>query len=423
VLATYGLTNLVLPPDSTNLHSLHLHGEFTDASFLNPLWSLRTLRLNYAKITTLPSGLTNLVELSLDGNPLTNVSFLNDLKNLTDLSLSSCTLSNVTDLRFLNGLSQLRKLDLSYNDFTTFQLPPESGATNLVELNLAGNPLTNVSLLNLKYLTMLSLSRCALANQGDIRFLNASTHLRNLDIADNGFTSFQIPAELASLESLSLAGNSLTDFILTNSLPRLEELNLSGNALTQVNLAPAQRSLKRLNLSYNPLTELPFLEDFSQLEVLDFYTQNLTSFTLPWGLTSLKTLGLRIGMLVPSEVPTAESTAAKLKIIVVEPNFTYVGIPASTDLSRLTLHGHWKNRVSVLGLWMQPPTRRPDGKVGLRISGAAGRTVQVQASTNLVDWDNWQSVVLGTNGAELVDEPSSGPMRYFRPVRVPADER
>lgn len=415
-LTLYGaMTNLVFPSDLTNLHTLQLHGDFSGGAFLNPLWNLRTLILNYNRLTTLPPGLSNLVELSLSGNPLSDLSFLNDLQKLSELSLSGCALSNVTGLQFLNTLSQLRKLDLGYNGFTGFQLPPESRLTNLVELNLAGNSLAHVSLLNLERLTMLNLSRCTLANQADIHFLDALTHLRSLDLTGNRFNRFQIPAELTSLESLSLLENGLTNFILTQSLPKLEELNLGGNALTHVNLAPVQRSLKRLNLSYNPLTELPFLANFSQLEVLDFYTRDLTSFTLPWGLTSLRTLGLREGMLVPSEVPAAESEGAKLKITVVSPNFTYVGIPDSTDLSRLTLHGHWKNRVTVIGLWMRPPTPCPNGKIGFRISGAAGRTVQVQTSTDLANWDNWQSVVLGQNGAELFAEPSAS-QRYFRIV-------
>ena len=414
------VTNVVFPPDLTNLHTLRLHGNFADAAFLEPLWNLRTLALEYNRLETLPDGLTNIVELDLTGNPLTNVSFLSDLKNLTQLNLSDCTLSNETRLQVLNELTQLRKLDLSHNGVTSFPMSPESGLTNLVELDLWGNPLADLSFLNrLTRLTLLRIGSCALSNHTDLQFLNALTRLRVLDLRYNGITKFQVPRELVFLESLLLAENRLTSFVLANSYPRLEELDLRLNQLTAVDLAGARQSLKRVDLSGNPLTGVPFLENFSRLEVLDFYTRDLTTFTLPWGLTSLRTLGLRSGMLIPGELPSLAPKSAKLTIDVVSPNFTYVGIPASTDLSQLTLRGHWKNRVTVLGLWMRPPTLRPDGKIGLRISGAAGRTVQVQSSTNLVNWDNWQSVVLGENGAELVAEPSSAPMRYFRPVEVP----
>lgn len=395
-LGSYGLTNLVLPPVLTNLHTLQLFGELSDASFLSTLWNLRILNLNYTRLTALPSGLTNLVELQLDGNPLTNISFLDGLKKLTVLGLSSCTLSNVTDFQFLTELSQLRNLDLSYNEFTSFEPPTSARLTNLVELHLSGNPLAAASFHRLDGLTVLGLTGCGFTNQNDIHFLDRLTRLRRLD----------------------LGNNALGSFAMTNPMPELEDLDLRENKLTQVDLTGLQKSLKRVNLSYNYLAAVSFLENFSALEVLDFYTRDLTSFTLPWGLTSLKTLGLRAGLLNLSDVPYVGGTRAKLKIVIVSPNFTYVGIPASTDLSQLTVHGHWKDRITVLGLWMRQPELRPDGQIALRIRGAAGRTVEVQSSPDLQNWIHWRTVVLGQDGPELTEDMHSPAPRFFRVVPV-----
>jgi hypothetical protein len=57
------------------------------------------------------------------------------------------------------------------------------------------------------------------------------------------------------------------------------------------------------------------------------------------------------------------------------------------------------------------------GAIRFLLHGEAGLSVRVQRSTNLRDWENWQSVTLGAVPAELTD-PAAGaiPRRFYRAV-------
>jgi len=63
-----------------------------------------------------------------------------------------------------------------------------------------------------------------------------------------------------------------------------------------------------------------------------------------------------------------------------------------------------------------------DGSIRLPLSGASGLIVRVQRSTNLVDWVDWQTVVLDGRVKELLDGPAAAPLRFYRVV-VDQDKR
>jgi len=53
----------------------------------------------------------------------------------------------------------------------------------------------------------------------------------------------------------------------------------------------------------------------------------------------------------------------------------------------------------------------------LRVDGPRGVNVRLQRSTNLTDWENWQSVSFGVAPVEFSDsEAASAPRRFFRAI-------
>jgi hypothetical protein len=57
-----------------------------------------------------------------------------------------------------------------------------------------------------------------------------------------------------------------------------------------------------------------------------------------------------------------------------------------------------------------------DGRLRLRLSGASGQCVRVQRSTNLKDWEDWQTVTLEGTTCELSDDPSTASQRFYRAI-------
>src|SRR4028119_1331572 len=75
------------------------------------LSNLTELNLNSNEITDITplSALTNLTDLNLDWNEITDITPLSALTNLTDLNLSG---NQITDITGLSALTNLSKLDL-----------------------------------------------------------------------------------------------------------------------------------------------------------------------------------------------------------------------------------------------------------------------------------------------------------------------
>ncbi|MCP4541192.1 MAG: hypothetical protein GY832_29005 [Chloroflexi bacterium] len=84
--------------------------------------------------------MTNLEELYLSFNMITDFSLLSGLPNLKSLVLHYNT---ITDISPLNGLTKLEKLDLSYNTIT--DITPLSALTKLETLDLVSNMITDLS--------------------------------------------------------------------------------------------------------------------------------------------------------------------------------------------------------------------------------------------------------------------------------------
>ncbi|MEG4206540.1 leucine-rich repeat domain-containing protein [Microcoleus sp. Pol7_A1] len=111
--------------------------------------------------------LSNLTELNLDWNEITDFTPLSALTNLTYLNLSS---NQITDITGLSALTNLTYLNLSANQIT--DITGLSALTNLTHLNLSANQIT------------------------DITGLSALTNLTYLNLENNQITDLNLSSEL-----------------------------------------------------------------------------------------------------------------------------------------------------------------------------------------------------------------------------------
>ncbi len=177
------------------------------------LSNLTELNLNRNKITDITplSALTNLTSLNLYCNQITDITGLSTLTNLTSLTLSE---NQITDITGLSALANLTYLNLYHNQIT--DITGLSALANLTHLNLSSNQITDITGLSaLANLTRLILS----SNQiTDITGLSALTNLTALELNNNQITDISGLSALTNLTYLNLENNQITDLNLSSEL-------------------------------------------------------------------------------------------------------------------------------------------------------------------------------------------------------------
>ena len=185
---------------ATNLRELHLSQ--------NPITDLRPL-----------SNLTQLVGLHFWHVPVRPTDLdLRPLANLINLEMLSLEGNWISDVRPLMGLKKLRRLHLSNNQIEDVR--PLVGLTELWELFLERNPITDLAPLSGLNLTDLNISNNPI-KATNISPLAALKELRTLDLLNNGISDIRPLSGLTELRTLLLKGNPVKD------LAPLSGLNLT----------------------------------------------------------------------------------------------------------------------------------------------------------------------------------------------------
>ena len=158
--------------------------------------------------------------------------------------------------------------------------------------------------------------------------------------------------------------------------------------LTRLDLSGRGGSDTAPNLALNDFSPLAGLGSLTELELAN---NGLTRLTLPEGLTHLRYLN------------------------VLGNPISYLAVPKSMDLTQLVLEGFPIEQVTIL-LRIGPAMVEADGKIRLPIEGACGQRVKLQRSENLVDWEDWQTMILGGDGCGIIDAPGAIRQRFYRAV-------
>ncbi|CAK8537839.1 unnamed protein product [Lathyrus sativus] len=339
-------------------HLQQLNLAFNDFSMsslhagVGDLVSLTHLNLSYCNLTgNIPSQishLSKLVSLDISGfdsfirlNPFTWKKFIRNATKLKELYLDYVDMSsiNVSSLSMLNNLSSslvslslyntglqgylssdilllpnLQKLDLSFNEDLSGQLPMSNWSTPLRYLDLSYTAFSDkipYSIGQLKSLTHLSLLQCKLDGLIPPSLWNL-TQLTYLNLAANNFEGFIGDFSTHSLEYLDLSNNNLlghfpnsifelqnlTDLDLSSTnlsgvvhfhqfltFKNLHFLNLSHNSALSINihsksktLPPQFQYLSSTNSNHFP----KFLAPLANLNVLDLSNNNIHGKISKW---------------------------------------------------------------------------------------------------------------------------------------------
>ena len=276
------LTGLTL----TNLTELRLGGNaISDVSPLAGLTNLELLSLiatNTSDLSPL-SGLTNLTSLALSHNKIADVSPLSGLTNLTELRFWE---NQIEDISPLSGLTNLTQLGLGLNNVS--DISALSGLTNLTGLDLRGNNITDISALaGLTNLTDLTLSRNKIS---DLAPLVANTGLGKggtVDVADNPLNAASQSTHIPALQArgISVSFEVLVTISDANLRAAIEAAlrKASGAPITQAEMA----TMDSLTANKRGISDLTGLEYATNLTWLDLASNNITDISVLEGLTNL----------------------------------------------------------------------------------------------------------------------------------------
>jgi len=189
--------------------------------------------------------LSNLTELHLPSNQITDITPVSGFTNLTRLHLEN---NQITDITPLSGLNNLTSLHLETNSIT--DLTGLSPLINLRRLHLSNNPITDITgLSELTNLTRLFLSNTPIT---DITGLSALTNMFILNLHNNQITDITPVSGLTKLTRLILSSNQITDITPLSALTNQPEIYLYNNPITDLNL-PSELTQKYLTLKTAPI--------------------------------------------------------------------------------------------------------------------------------------------------------------------------
>ncbi|MDR0839004.1 MAG: leucine-rich repeat domain-containing protein [Oscillospiraceae bacterium] len=170
--------------------------------------------------------------------------------SLTVLQLVDIELTNaeIKPLKYMTNLTELRLIRNQISDIS-----PLKGLTNLTTLYLGGNKISDINVLNgLTNLTKLSLSKNQIS---DIDVLKGLTSLTELYLGGNKISDISVLKDLTGLERLELENNQISDISALKGLTKLVNLRLDNNQISEVNVLKELKNLKSLGLVSNPVTK------------------------------------------------------------------------------------------------------------------------------------------------------------------------
>ena len=277
-----GIKSLSSLETATNLQELYLsHNQVSDLTPLANLDQLQELYLSHNQVSDLTplANLDKLSSLSLDSNQVSDLTPLANLDQLAALSLDS---NQISDLTPLANLDQLQLLRLNSNQIS--DLTPLANLDQLQILRLNSNQisdLTPLALANLDQLRHLYLSH----NQvSDLTPLANLEQLQVLELSHNQVSDLTPLANLDQLRGLSLNSNQVSDLTPLTALPHLKALHVRANFLSVASIHEHIPSLQRRGVDVDffpvyavvpdtvPDTESPFdielvfLDDFTEAE-------------------------------------------------------------------------------------------------------------------------------------------------------------
>ncbi|WEV73899.1 leucine-rich repeat domain-containing protein [Bifidobacterium sp. ESL0798] len=273
--------------------------------YLTNLGQLNLASNNITDISQL-TGLTKLAVVDLSNNKIEDITPLRNHQELTSLNLGR---NAITDVSALSGLTKLNELEINDNQITAFSgletLPtmeildasdnkvtstkPLAGLTSLTDVKLNGNQIDDLSgLASLKAITTLEANSNKIT---DTSALGNLTSLTYLDLSGNSIKDLSGLSRLSALNELQLQDNQISVVTPLEELTNLTGLDLDSNAISSTDGLEKMTKLTNLNLAGNKISDISALSgltDLTYLNLGDISQGNLVSDLKP--LSQLKKL-------------------------------------------------------------------------------------------------------------------------------------
>ena len=195
----------------------------------------------------------------LDNLNLKTLNQLNKYQIIGKINVFSAKNNSLKELnqQFFDKIIEIKKINLSFNDFKEFPNLPLNLTSSIKILDLSNNKIEEIPILLSKFIK-----------------------IKELNLSSNNINS--IPKELTNLkelETLNLSYNNIDSFsIYLISLEKLSFLNISNN---KISFIPEQNWNKskiiQLDLSYNKISTIPDkIFEESKITILKLTGNNLT---------------------------------------------------------------------------------------------------------------------------------------------------
>ncbi|CAL6065408.1 leucine-rich_repeat domain-containing protein [Hexamita inflata] len=223
------------------------------------------------KYIYLVSFLTNLTELNLQNNIVSDISSISKLKNLKKINFGS---NCIEDISALQSLPDLTHLDLQVNQLTSYTL----ALPNLVYLSLRANKLKDIS--GLQYSPKLESLELPLTETTDI--CTIPPQLFGLKVLRIGWeyyrlqlyniTEISLISNFVDLQILSLHDNNqLQNIAPLKFCTQLTELNISKTSVADIWPVQFMKNLKTLDMYETKVVDLHPLQYLYKLEIISAY--------------------------------------------------------------------------------------------------------------------------------------------------------
>ncbi|CAL6032610.1 leucine-rich_repeat domain-containing protein [Hexamita inflata] len=210
------------------------------------------------------SFLTNLTELSLYGNIISDISVISKLKNLKKLDLRD---NYIEDISALQSLPDLIHLYISDNKLTSYTLALPS----LVYLELSGNKLQDKS--GLQHSPKLEILYLSATETTDLRTIPHQLFgLKELYLSSNNLRDISHLSNFVDLQSLSLDYNEqLQNIEPLKFCTQLTVLSIFETSVADIWPLQFMKKLKALDISYTKVVDLHPLQYLYRLERISAY--------------------------------------------------------------------------------------------------------------------------------------------------------
>ncbi len=285
-----GIRDLTGLQYATNLTELIIwHNQVSDLSPIAGLINLRDLSAHDNQLSDISPvrGLTNLTVLVFDRSEVSDISPVRGLTNLVHLEFDQSPVSDISPVR---GLTNLRQLEIQHT--LVSDLSPIAGLTNLRRLYCWEANISDLSpvagLINLDFIDFGG------NHVTDIAPLAGLTNLEVIHFTNNEVTDISPVARLVNLKAIRTWGNRFSDIAPLGRLKKLEVVDICGADLSKASLVPLTNLplLKELYLAGNGISDVSPLGRLTGLSRLDLHVNQVSNISPLAGLTNLTWLNL-----------------------------------------------------------------------------------------------------------------------------------